>query len=550
MIADMSKFKEAFLVEAEDHLQRLNDNLLKLEKSPADKALLSELMRSSHTLKGSSAAMGYAKTAFLTHVMEDVFDEARNEDLSITPTIVEVLFKTVDGLTATIDTIKTSDQESDVDDLAAQLKQIAGVATEGAEKSKKESIVKAETTPAHDDAVVVQTKTGGTALESIRVPVERLGRMMSLLEELVIDKMKIVELAKNNPTLAPTADHLSRLVSDFQYQVLQMRMVPVEQVFARFPRLVRDTAMKVKKEVDFQISGGDIELDRTILERLAEPLVHLLKNAVDHGVHQSGYVRLSAARKKEFVIISVENDGSEIDFEKVRAVAIQRNIVSAEAARTMDKAGLIDVLFDGRLSTKDEVTEISGRGIGLSAVKQFAEQNGGRVEVVSPIESGVGTRFTLELPLSLAIINILLVEVSSTLFAIPFSAIERSVRIDTSDIKKIGAQDVAIISDTRVPLVYLKNMFFLPADQVHAPDATPIASADSVLAVLLHHNDECIGVVVDDLRAKLEIIVKPLPSALRSIKGFSGSTILGDGSTVLIVDAMSLLEDMRHAVRS
>ena len=574
-MVDMLKFKDIYLSEAEDHIQKLNDNLLLLEKSPDGKSLLDELMRSSHTLKGSSAAMGYVKTAYLTHVMEDVFDYARNGQLVITSKVIGVLFKTIDALEKTIDSIKKKNKEIDVEKEADALKKITGVATEGMGKSvrdtsgkpvvdkKKVQVAKLDKTPVTVEDVVDDSRATGQ-LEHIKVPVERLDRLMSLLEELIIDKMKLVEVAKEFTTLAPLSDHLDRLVSDLQYQVMQARLVPVEQIFARFPRLVRDTAAQMNKEIDFQIVGGEIELDRTIVDKLAEPLVHLLKNAVDHGIDKSGVVRLTAAREKEFAIITVEDNGRGIDWENVRKAALTRGMMSAEEATRLDKAGLTNLLYNGRLSTHEKVTETSGRGIGLSVVKNFVEQNGGRINVESPLPEG-GTRFTLELPLSMAIISSLLVEVNSHLFAIPFSVIERSVRIAGVDIKSMADQDVAVINEQNVPLVYLSKLFANAHGNVAEDISSLLKSAvdtkkiisekiavapKSVLAVLLRRGGESAGLVVDALRDELEIIVKPLPTVLRKTKGFSGSTILGDGRTILIVDAMSLLEDTSKLVRT
>ncbi|MDD4531482.1 MAG: chemotaxis protein CheA [Candidatus Pacebacteria bacterium] len=548
----MAKFKGVYLSEAEDHIQRLNDNLLLLEKKPDEKPLLDELMRSSHTLKGSSAAMGYAKTAFLTHVMEDVFDYARNGQLKITPEIVGMLFETVDTLETTIDSIKKEDKETDVEAQANILKKITGVVTEGIGKSLRDASGKPivqKTGKKPPDAKIEQRSAADSAIaaekiEHIKVPVERLDKLMDLLEELVIDKMKLTEEAKRSRHLTPLADHHARLVADLQYQLMQARLVPVEQIFARFPRLVRDISLQMGKKIDFQIIGGNIGLDRTIIDKLAEPLVHLLKNAADHGIEKSGTIKLTAAREKEFTIITVEDDGKGIDLEKVKQEAIKRGIVSSDEAKKLDKNGLIRLLLHSKLSTNETVTETSGRGVGLGIVREFAEQNRGRLTV----ETGEkGTKFRLELPLSLAIINSLIVEVSGRLFVIPFSTIERSVRIGMSDIKSMADQDVAVIGGNNVPLVYLSKLF------------SGIGNADlplknikqkSILVVLVRRGEESVGIVVDALRDELEVIVKPLPPVLQKTKGFSGSTILGDGRAILIVDTLSLLEDASKLVRT
>jgi len=410
------------------------------------------------------------------------------------------------------------------------------------------------------------------------------------MEELLVDKMKLEriigsvgkeltdeEIKKKYPLvpeLGPVVEHLSRLVSDIQYQVMQARLVPVEQIFARFPRMVRDLAAEQNKEIEFEVSGGEIELDRTIIDKLGEPLVHLLKNAVDHGIESAGTVSLQARREREYAVIVVEDDGQGVDFEAVRRAAQKRNITTAESeVNILNKDHLVNLLYHPRLSTKEQVTETSGRGVGMSVVKDFVSNIGGRVYVESPIateaESG-GTRITLELPLTLAIINSLLVTVNGAMFAIPFSSVERSVSVEPADIKSMADQDVALVDGRDVALVRLGNIFGLTetisgktAGQRNREteklkdreisedpriDPRESASATSTI-VLVKRGNEMAGIVVDTILDEQEIIVKTLPPVLRGVKGFSGSTILGDGRTVLILDPVSLLEDSSRLVR-
>lgn len=548
----MSKFKDAYLSEAEDHLQKLDDSLLLLEKHPKDKAILNDLMRSAHTLKGSSSSMGYSKTAFLTHVMEDVFDDARNGKISINKEIISILFKTVDTLSRTIISIKEEDKEiDDVEEEANTLKMATGVSTEvigipHSDYSEEHSATIPLISSVKKDATVEtfdkrNVHIENTPIEYIKVPIARLDKLMSLLEELLIDKMKIVDLSKSLPDLETTANHLDRLVSDIQYQIMQTRMVPIGQVFMRFSRFVRDLAIQMEKDVDFQITGGEIELDRTIVDKLAEPLIHLLKNAVDHGIDKVGIVRLSATREKEFAIITVENVGRSIDWNKVRAVAVARNVVTSEDAQHLDKPSLINLLYLGSISTKDYVTETSGRGIGLSVVKNFIEQVGGRIDVSSPVSGTQGVIFRMELPLSMAIVSVLLFEVSGSVFALPFSSIEQTVKVDESMVKSIAGQDIVIIKGDSIPLVYLAEIFA----RTGAVSTLGCEQVDhigkSILVIVLHRGEERVGLVVDRLRDELEIIIKPLPSILRKMKWFSGTAILGDGRTILVIDALSLL---------
>jgi len=304
-------------------------------------------------------------------------------------------------------------------------------------------------------------------------------------------------------------------------------------------------------------------------------LVHLLRNAIDHGISQKGTIDLLARREKDYALIMVTNRGESINWESVIQSAIDRKIVTAAEgqklfARLKENPIFVDrdiknLLFNPRLSTKKKVTETSGRGVGLSVVKKFTNQLGGRVIVQSPlvntrsqdkekIATSDGASFTMELPLSLAIIKALLVKADGSQFAIPFSSIERTVRIPRDKIKSLGDQDVAIVDGREVPLARLHNIFRLvdkmaTQKTVTEKEAEPAPYKSHDLAVLVRRGQDTAGVVVDDLLGEEEITVKPLPSILRRAKGFSGSTILGDGRTILILDTVGLLEDTRKLLR-
>lgn len=570
---DTSKFKDLFLSEAEDHLQRLNDKLLALEKSPKEPELLNELMRSSHTLKGSSATMGYTSMALLMHVMEDIFDYARTDKLMVTTDIMNELFSTFDAIGKSLESIKLAGTEVDLGENVEKLKQITHVKTEGVGKSvpaasapatpntPAEGVEKKEA-PTDVPVVAATTETsslkkpgseedsGVEKIEYVKVSVKRLDLLFDLVEELLIDKMRLENIAGRDSELKGVINHLERLISDIQYQVMQARLVPVDQVFARFPRMVRDLATRQKKKIDLQISGGDIELDRTIIDKLGNPLVHLLRNAVDHGIQDGGVIQLKVVRDRDFALISVENDGMSIDYERVRAVAIERKVVSKADAATLTHEQLIKIIFQPNFSTSETVTDISGRGVGLSAVEEFVTEIGGRVVVESPPKDRVdehgapllnaGTRFTLELPLTLAIVNSLLVTVSGQIFAIPFANIIRSVSVHQRDVKSMGDQDVAIVNGTHVALVRLNKVFGL--EEVHANDGV-------LTVVLVQKGEEIAGIVVDTLKDDQEIIAKSLPESLKGVKGFSGSTILGDGRTIMILDVPGLLADSKKLIR-
>jgi len=642
MSLDTSQFRDLFLSEAEDHIQRLNDNMLLLEKHVSDKKILEELMRSSHTLKSSSATMGYKDMAYLTHVMEDIFDYARHDIMVITPKIIDTLFAAVDKLEQSMNSVQEKGEEVAMISIIEKVKKVTGVSTVGVGKSQRDESGKpvlnnlapakdggvgkkvrtrkkkgdksdtvVESNKKHKESVGVEvsdietedTFVGVKKITHIKVPIERLDTLFDRVEELLIDNMRLKMLVSPSAThfsgltdqevegkfplvkaLRPTVDHLGSLVSSIQHHMMQARLVPLHQVFARFPRMVRDLAAKQGKDIVFLTTGNDLELDRSLVDTLGEPLLHLLRNAVDHGVEKKGKITLSAKREKNVTSILVEDDGVGIDWSHVIESAKDRGIISDKDAQVYaedyksdvakeGRAGVrtfgsyVSLIFHPNLSTNKKVTETSGRGVGLSVVDQFAKNVGGRMYVTSPLPDG-GTRFSLELPQSLAITKALLVQVGDRRFALPFDMIDRSVRVSAENIKKVADQDVAVVQGVDIPLVYLEEEFssgiLSHAHGVPSGDESVsegivqgggkksglvgkkgLGEKDMVhIVILVHHRDFSAGLVVHKLIGEQEIVVKGLPGVLKGTRGFSGSTVLGDGQSVLIIDAPSILENI------
>ncbi|MBL4693806.1 chemotaxis protein CheA [Candidatus Gracilibacteria bacterium] len=549
---DLSKFKELYISEVETQIQKLNDNLLALEKTPEEKSILNDLMRSSHTIKGSSATMSYNHMATLSHVLEDIFDNARKGTLALSKGIMNELFNGFDALEKSLSAIKDTGVELDSTELSEKIKVLC---TDSTKKVVSKVAAKTPTAPTKEtddfnEAFLNKDQTIDE-ISRVKVPIHRLDDLMDITEELLVNKMRIESLSAGliDPKTAksalielkPAVEQLSRLVMDLQFNVLQARLVPLEQIFSRFPRMVRDLAQKQNKEIELKINGSEIELDRTIVDKLGGPIIHLLRNAIDHGIEQKGTISITAKHQKDYITLVIEDDGRGIDWDKVITSAIESNIISSEEGTKLktskNQKGMEKLLFDPRLSTKGEVTEISGRGVGLSAVQQFVEEISGRIIIKSPLEEGSGTRFTLELPLTLAIIDALLVRVKDQTMAIPFSSIERTVHVEQKDIKTIADHETAIVAGTDVPLIRLEQVFkdtFAKEDEKEQKDGP-------ITVVLVKRGKEVAGIVVDELLAQQEIIIKPLPQTLSTIKGFAGSTILGDGRTVLILDLVSLL---------
>ncbi|PLX27054.1 hypothetical protein C0583_04900 [Candidatus Parcubacteria bacterium] len=405
-----------------------------------------------------------------------------------------------------------------------------------------------------------------TKIDYIKVPVKRLDSLLDLVEELLINRMHIEEISQRNPELKNVFSHMDMLISGIQFEVTQSRLVPVEQAFARFPRMIRDLSQKENKKINFEVSGGEIELDRSVVDKLGEPLIHLLRNAVDHGITEEGKINLSAIRKSERVQFVVENIGEKINIEKIKKVALSKGLVTTQTISEMKESAIIDFIFHPNFSTKDHVTEISGRGVGLNVVKKFADSFNGRILAEN---TDKGARFILELPQTLAIIETLLVEVNKSIFAIPFTDIERSVKVYNTDIKRMADRDMGVIDGTNIPLIDLSESFKYvdaikkvvhvknsegkkisnseltnPEELKTTENQEKAIKKDHKLVVLVKKEEGMAGIVVDSLITEQEVIVKPFTSMLQNIKEFSGSTILGDGRVVLILDVLNIIKTL------
>lgn len=513
----VDKYKDVFLSEAKGYLKTMNESLLELEKKPQDMELLNEVFRASHTLKGMTATMNYSETAGLCHAMEDVLDAIKKKRIK-PENCVDVLFECFDILELTLKELGKGREELATDDL---VKKLENLMLDKPEIPEVELAVKPETME---------------KIQSIEVKVERLDLLMNLAEELLVSKMGLERIKESleNPELSAAVDALGRLVTEVQYNVMQSRMVPIGFVFNRFPRMVRDLAKQEKKEVNLQMRGSEMELDRAVIDQIGEPLVHLLRNAVDHGIEvpeerkqagklPQGTIKLTASRVRGFAIVEVEDDGRGLDWREIKNTAIKRGILSEGATREE----LADSLFSG-VSTTQQTTAVSGRGLGLNIVKKKVESLGGTVKVESGL--GEGTKFALELPLSLAIIKTLFVEVGGKTYAIPLGNIERLVTANKEDIKGMINYEAIVLNEEDIPITRLNALFGVP----------PL-SLEKLSIVIVRKGEEKLGLVVDAFVGTQEIVVKPLNRLVRENRYFAGSAIIGSGEVVLILDVANLI---------
>ncbi len=408
------------------------------------------------------------------------------------------------------------------------------------EASKKEKEGKTEKKTAPPKAPAPQ-REGIKISKLIKVDVAHLDKLMNLVGELVINRGRLEQIAERlgDRELLESLSTTSRLMAELQDEIMKMRLTPVAEVFNKFPRMVRQLARKEGKEVEFIMEGTDIEVDRTILDKLGDVLVHLLRNAVDHGIEppeereklgkpRAGRVELIAKRERSHVVIIVRDDGRGIDPEKVKRKAIEKGIITPEQAAEMSDEEAINLIFLPGFSTADKVTDVSGRGVGMDVVQNVIKSLNGSISVKT--EVGKGTTFILKLPVSMAIIQALLVKVLDETYAIPINNILETIEVKKEDIKIIGGREVIVLRGEIIPIISLHELFNLEAPEV-----------DRFPAIIVDFGAQKVALRVDELLHKKDIVIKPLGKALSGVRGFAGATILGDGSVVLIIDINSLL---------
>ncbi|MCR4427276.1 MAG: chemotaxis protein CheA [Firmicutes bacterium] len=396
---------------------------------------------------------------------------------------------------------------------------------------------------------------------TVRVDVSRLDTLSNLVAELVIDRTRLAQIesriaAKHGEDellsdLNRTSMHIGRLTTELQEAINKARMLPIEKVFRRFPRMVRDLAQKHGKDVDFVIEGEDTELDRSVSEEIGDPIIHLLRNAVGHGIESQeervasgkpprGALRLSAFREENCIVIQVQDDGRGIDIERVKASAIRRGLISEEAAMRLPDREAVNLIFSPGLSTAEKVDDTSGRGVGMDIVRKNIEKLNGSVSIETA--PGQGTTFTVKLPLTLAIIHALLVSVESRIYAIPLASVVEITRVEAENIRTVRGREAILARGAVVPLIRLHEVFGFPGADGR--------SGARAFAVVVSSPEGWVALVVDSLLGEMEVVIKSLGAFVGNIPGVSGVTILGDGRIALILDIPSLarkIVDERHA---
>ncbi len=695
---DVSQYLEIFLDETKEHLQNLSDQLMNLEQDPENMDTINEIFRAAHTLKGMAGTMGYKRMQNLTHDMENVFSEVRNNTLKADGNMIDLLFQCLDALEEYTENIQNTADEGTNDNehlikalnefldsregaaapakAAEKVKEAAkeepAVESNDASKEKWRSIafsdtenmvlteakkqgknvfgltvyvqetcilkaaraflvykaleelgetvisvpsaqdiedekfdfdfsiifitdadldkVKAavmnvseiegcyiapvelseeksqeeqadrektdETAVAQTGAVAASSQTAAKAEKkavgkpivnrTVRVDIEKLDVLMNLVSELIIAKNSLVSAAQTegittNSSVNEPIEYLESVTTNLHESVMKVRMVPIESVVQKFPKMIRDLSKKLDKKMQLFMSGEETELDRTVVDEIGDPLMHLLRNSADHGLESAevrkergkpevGSIFLDAYQDGNNVVIEVRDDGNGIDVEAVKAKAVEKGRISQEQADAMSDKDAIDLLFQPSFSTAKKVTDVSGRGVGLDVVKSKIESLSGDVEVKTKL--GEGSTFIIRLPLTLAIIQALMVEVGGEKYAISLGSIQTIEDIAPDEIKFVQNEEVINLRGDVIPLIRLNKV--LDNESTKGPD-------DNLIVAIVKKGDKLAGLVVDELMGQQEIVIKSLGKYINKSKVISGATILGDGEIALIIDANALL---------
>ena len=681
-----NQYMDMFLDESHEHLQSLNEGLLRLEENMEEISVVNDIFRNAHTLKGMSATMGFAKIAELTHEMEDVLDLVRKEQLKLNEDIMDTLFKCLDSLEQMVDSVGNGEAEDvvDVSDLVAKLSSISkgtpppaaapaaggaaaapaasdasgGAGSDlgiddidldvmkkakdagmnvfhvkvtlmescvlkaarsvmvmhaldeigdviksvppaedleqekfersfdivlatasdaeavtnavdtvseiediGVEELDPDALAKpaepapaapaAAAAPAPKKAAAPAKKEGAKAAapkkqhqsQSVRVDIEKLDTLMNLMGELVINKVRLEQIGQTHrmSDLMETLEQMDRVTGDLQNIVMKVRMVPVSAVFNRFPRMVRDVSKELGKEINLTIEGEETELDRTVIDEIGDPIMHLLRNSLDHGVESPdareakgkprvGEVGLIARHEGNNVVIMITDDGAGIDASKIRRKAVEKGMITQDEADRLDDADAVRLIFLPGFSTAEQITDISGRGVGMDVVRSKIEALSGHVDVETHIDEG--SIFKIKLPLTLAIIQAMLVRVQEEMYAIPLTSIDSTVNIEPTDIQTIQNKEVIVLRGEIIPIVRMEEALQVP----HVKDS------EELLVVVVHAGEAKAGIVVDNLIGQQEIVIKTLGNLFAGLKLFGGATVLGDGRVALILDVATMIQ--------
>jgi len=590
-----------FILEAQEILDRLGEQLVSLEQSPQDSDQLNAVFRGFHTLKGGAGFLGIQAMVELCHAAEETLGMARSGKATLQAHHFDAAQQSLDYLQSMLDSVSAGEEpgyappeliaQFDVngaatpvaavaapvsgelitddefealldtlhggaaptavagagkaddgligeDEFEALLDQLHGGAVPGAKPvAAPAPPPRAAAAPAAKPAA---NKPVAEAEHTVRVDTKRLDAIVNLIGELVLsrNRLKTLRARLHDEELDRAVSTLDIATARLQSAVMRTRMQPVGKVFSRFPKVARDVARNLKKEVELELIGAETELDRNLVEALADPLVHLVRNAIDHGVEtpdlreaqgkpRSGHVRLSAQQEGDYVSIEVQDDGAGIDPERLRQKAREKGLIDPEAAARLTSEECLHLVFLPGFSTKQEVTDISGRGVGMDVVQSRIRELSGQIQIQS--ELGRGSRFMIRVPLTLAILPTLLVQAGDDVYALPLARVMEVLHAPNTSLGWFDGRAVLDRKSHTLPLVDLRHWL-----------AVAPAASSLLTIVVLQAGEARFGLVVDQVRGREEVVIKPLPKALRGLRGYAGATLIGDGRMSLILDVDGL----------
>jgi two-component system chemotaxis sensor kinase CheA len=553
-----------YLEDARSHLESLDHCLLTLEREGHDPDVVAAVLRPLHTLKGNSGMMGFAAIKDYVHRLEDVFGLVSEGSLRLDSSLFDRLFA---GASALREAMELACRESrEVHDLRQEKEALEAILAQGADApapgaaiavaDPEGALAGAQAVPGAPAArPAAESRYLSSRSNTVRVDFGQLDNLLNLVGELIIFRTKLQQAGQNlagllgreaSRELVDAVQHVAGVSSQLQETVMDVRMLPVRHVFERFPRLVRDLARQQGKDIELILEGEGTRVDKAIIDEIGEPLVHLIRNSVDHGIEPprvrvaagktpTGTILLSASQESNQVVITIMDDGAGIDPARVRRKAVERGIL--KGGESLSDREAVQLIFSQGFSTTDAVTDMSGRGVGLDVVLKSIERLNGLVEVESV--PGVGSKFIIQLPLTLAIIAALLIEVSGRTYAVPLASVVESLKLREHEIHRVNGRETLRLRDRLVPLARLADLFGLPA----------AAAGGRAYVVVLGRGDKRVGLVVDRLHGQQEVVIKALdPAVSGAAFAVAGATILGDGRVVLILDVAALFEGRRHAL--
>ena len=540
----MDEIIKEFLIESTENLDKLDRDFVALEKNPKDKELLSSIFRVVHTIKGTCGFLGFQKLESVAHAGENILGKLRDGQLAMNESRTNALLALVDALRKMLVEIEKTgkDEKGNYDRLISTLTLLSEV----------NDSVKTTVVPALEEASETANRTGesaGVSETAIRVDVSLLDRLMNLVGELVLARNQILQFstAQEGAGLGSAPQRLSWITSELQEAIMKTRMQPIGNVWGKFPRVVRDLEAACGKKVRLEMEGKETELDKTVIEAIKDPLTHIVRNSVDHGIespekrreagkNEEGLLSLKAYHEGGQVHIEIADDGGGISPEKIRDKALSKGLISPEVARQMSERDLLNLIFLPGFSTAEKVTHISGRGVGMDVVKFNIESINGVIDIQS--KPGLGTTLKIKIPLTLAIIPALMVTSKNNRYAIPQINLLELVRLEgvkvQTEIQLVHGAPIYQLRGHLLPLIFLNQ-------ELEVSNGLDTVQ-NSLNIVVLKAGDHQFGLVVDEVNDTQEIVVKPLHQILRHVDAFAGATILGDGSVALILNVMGLVK--------